>query len=221
MINGLHLRDLKPEEAIALQKQLAGDVIDDVPLGEVSTVAGIDVGFQDDLAIAAITLLDFPSLNPIDEVVSKRRVSFPYIPGLLSFREGPVVLDAISKSDERPDLLIFDGQGRAHPRRLGIACHIGLLTGIPSIGCGKSRLCGRHAEPASEKGNHVPLVHRDETIGAVVRTRDGVKPVFVSVGHLIDLESSIRLVLSCCTRYRLPEPTRLAHNLATRMKITG
>ena len=216
-----HPWNLEPKEAMLLQSELASQVIEDVPLAGISTVAGVDVGFQDDLAIAAIILLDFPGLNPINKAVSKRRVSFPYIPGLLSFREGPVILDAINKSDERPDLLIFDGQGRAHPRRLGIACHIGLLTGIPSIGCGKSRLCGRHAEPASEKGNHVPLVHRDETIGAVVRTRDGVKPVFVSVGHLIDLESSIRLVLSCCTRYRLPEPTRLAHNLATRMKITG
>lgn len=213
-----HPWDLKPKAAIVLQKELASQIIDDVPLGDISTVAGIDVGFQDDLAIAAIVLLDFPGLNVINQAVSKRRVSFPYVPGLLSFREGPVILDAIDKLSERPDLLIFDGQGRAHPRRLGIACHIGLLTGTPSIGCGKSRLCGRHGEPAREKGDSVPLVDNDETIGAVVRTRDGVKPVFVSAGHLVNLESSVRIILCCCTKYRLPEPTRLAHHLAAESK---
>jgi len=218
MLHVSHPWDLKAKEAIALQKKLALQVIDNVSLERITTVAGIDVGFKDDLAIAAIILLDFPDLDPIDTAVIERRVSFPYVPGLLSFREGPAVMDVIAKLDMKPDLIIFDGQGRAHPRRLGLACHIGLLTGIPSIGCGKSRLCGRHEEPAIEKGSHAPLLDKGEIIGAVVRTRTGVKPVYISAGHLIDIESSIRLVLACCKKYRLPEPTRLAHNLAASMK---
>jgi deoxyribonuclease V len=207
-----HPWDLRPKQAIALQRELAGEVIDDVPLGEISTVAGVDVAFRGDLAIAAIILLDFPALLPVDSAVVARRVSFPYIPGLLSFREGPAVMEAIDRVAHRLDLIIIDGQGRAHPRRFGIACHLGLLSGIPSIGC------GRHAEPPAEKGSHVPLLDGQETIGAVVRTRDRVKPVYVSAGHLIDLRSSIRLVLSCCTKYRLPEPVRLAHHLAASAK---
>ena len=127
-------------------------------------------------------------------------------------------MEAMGNLSVLPDLCIFDGQGKAHPRRLGIACHLGLITGIPSIGCGKSRLCGHHEEPDQGRGSHVPLVDTDERIGAVVRTREGVKPVYVSVGHRIDLASSIRIVLSCCTKYRLPEPTRQAHHLAAKTK---
>ena len=168
--------------------------------------------------MAAIIVLDFPGLVPVDSAVIVRRVSFSYVPGLLSFREGPAVMEAIERLARRPDLIIFDGQGRAHPRRFGIACHLGLLSGIPSIGCGKSRLCGRHDEPPAAKGGYVPLLEGDEPIGAVVRTRDRVKPVYISVGHLIDLPSSIKWVLSCCTKYRLPEPTRLAHHLAASRK---
>jgi len=213
-----HPWDLEPREAMRLQEELSRHVIDDMPLGEIATVAGIDVGFNGDLAIAALVLLDYPSLAPINTAVSTRRVTFPYVPGLLSFREGPVVMEVLGKLDERPDLIIFDGQGRAHPRRLGIACHIGLLSDVPSIGCGKSRLCGTHEEPATEKASHTPLLDKDETIGAVLRTRSGVRPVFVSAGHRVDLESSMKFVLSCCTRYRLPEPTRLAHRLAAESK---
>jgi len=213
-----HSWNLTPKEAAVLQKRLAREVIGDVPLPKVSTIAGVDVAFQNDTAIAAIVLLGYPDLQPIGSSIAKRRVTFPYVPGLLSIREGPVILDAMEALSVRPDLCIFDGQGRAHPRRLGIACHIGLITDIPAIGCGKSRLCGHHEEPDPAKGSHVPLVDKDETVGAVVRTRDGVKPVYVSIGHRIDLSSSIRMILSCCTKYRLPEPTRQAHHLAGKAK---
>ena len=213
-----HPWNLKPKEAMVLQKRLAGEVVDNVPLAKVSTVAGIDVAFQKDTAIAAVVLMGYPDLEPIETSVAKRPIAFPYIPGLLSFREGPVIMEALDNLGHRPDLCIFDGQGKAHPRRLGIACHIGLIIGIPSIGCGKSRLCGHHDEPGHTRGCHVPLMDKDDIIGAVVRTRDGIKPVYVSAGHLIDLESSIRMVLSCCTKYRLPEPIRHAHRLAESAK---
>lgn len=210
----VHAWALAPQEALALQKELAKQVIRENRLGPVSTVAGIDVGQNDDLAKAAVVVLSFPELKIKEFATATRRITFPYIPGLLSFREGPVVLDAVAKLSTPPDLLIFDGQGTAHPRRLGIASHIGLLTELPSIGCAKSRLCGRHKEPDSERGSHVPLIDNNETIGAVVRTRSGVKPVFVSVGHLVDLATSIYYVLACCRGFRLPETTRQAHRLA-------
>ncbi len=211
----MHTWDLAPQEALALQKELAKQVIRENRLGPVSTVAGIDVGQNDDLAKAAVVVLSFPELKIKEFATATRRITFPYMPGLLSFREGPVVLDAVAKLSTPPDLLIFDGQGIAHPRRLGIASHIGLLTELPSIGCAKSRLCGRHKEPGSERGSHVPLIDNNETIGAVLRTRSRVKPVFVSVGHLVDLAASIKYVLACCRGFRLPETTRQAHRLAT------
>jgi deoxyribonuclease V len=151
----------------------------------------------------------------VEYAIATRPATFPYIPGLLSFREGPVILDAMNKLSAAPDLLIFDGQGVAHPRRLGIASHIGLLLDLPSIGCAKSRLCGQHEEPGLERGSHVPLMDKGETIGSVVRTRSGVKPVFVSVGHRLDLRTSVEYVLACCRGYRLPETTRRAHLMAS------
>ena len=199
---------------MALQKQLTDQVVSENRMGKVTTVAGIDVGQQNDIAQAAVVVLNFPDLEIKEVAIARRRVQFPYIPGLLSFREGPVLLDAFDKLAVMPDLLIFDGQGRAHPRRLGIASHIGLLTGLPSIGCAKSRLCGQHHEPGPQRGSHVPLIDNGEVIGAVLRTRTGVKPVYVSVGHNIDLDTSIEYVLACCRKYRLPETTRQAHRLA-------
>jgi len=217
----VHAWDLAPQEALALQKKLARQVIRENRLGPVATVAGIDVGQNDDLAKAAVVVLSFPELKIKEFATATRRITFPYIPGLLSFREGPVVLDAVAKLSTPPDLLIFDGQGIAHPRRLGIASHIGLLTGLPSIGCAKSRLCGRHKEPDSERGSHVPLIDKNETIGAVVRTRSRIKPVFVSPGHRIDLATSIYYVLACCRGFRLPETTRQAHRLAEQQFYIG
>lgn len=203
-----------PQKAMALQKRLAGLVVCKRQLGPVATVAGIDVSLRDKVACAAVVALSYPDLKVVDHAIATRPATFPYIPGLLSFREGPAILDAMSRLSSMPDLLIFDGQGVAHPRRLGIASHIGLLTDIPAIGCAKSRLCGQHKEPGFERGSHVALIDNGEIIGAVVRTRRGVKPVFVSVGHRVDLSTGIKYVLSCCRGYRLPETTRLAHRLA-------
>lgn len=201
-----------------MQMALAGHIVRENRLGTVKTVAGIDVGMKGDMACAAIVVLNFPGLDVVEQTVAKRRITFPYIPGLLSFREGPVILDALDQLDREPDLLIFDGQGIAHRCRLGIASHIGLLTDFPSIGCAKSRLCGDYQEPDVERGSHVPLMDHGETIGAVVRTRTGVKPVFVSIGNRVDLKTSIDYVLECCRGYRLPETTRKPHRLASEWK---
>ncbi len=209
-----HRWDLSLQEALALQKKLAAQVIRERQLGPVSKVAGIDVGFHDNVARAAVVVLNYPGLKVVDYAIATRPATFPYIPGLLSFREGPVILDAMGKLAATPDLLIFDGQGIAHPRRLGMASHIGLLINLPAIGCAKSRLCGEHDEPGYERGSHVPLIDNGETIGAVVRTRSRVKPVFVSIGHRVDLPTSIEYVLACCRGYRLPETTRWADRIA-------
>ena len=210
----LHPWEISPQDARRLQMKLAAHIICENRLGTVKTVAGIDVGIKGNIACAAIVMLNFPGLDVTDQSTSTRRVTFPYVPGLLSFREGPVILDALNRLDRKPDLLIFDGQGIAHPRRLGIASHIGLLTEFPSIGCAKSRLCGQYQEPAVERGSQVPLLDHGETIGAILRTQTGVKPVFVSIGHRVDLKTSVDYVLACCKGYRLPETTRKSHRLA-------
>jgi len=210
-----HDWNLPPKEAIALQRELARRVQRTGTPAPVTTVAGVDAGYRDGIARAAIVVLRYPSLKVVDSAVAHRPVEYPYVPGLLTFREGPAVLDALAKLTVTPDLFIFDGQGIAHPRRLGIASHIGVLVDAPSIGCAKSRLCGVYEEPGERKGSFSPLRDRGETIGAVLRTRTGVKPVFVSIGHRVDLSAAIHYVLACCTRYRLPETTRLAHRLAS------
>jgi len=209
-----HPWDLSPREALALQEKLTGLLIPEKRFNQVMTVAGIDVGFTDDTARAAIVVLQYPDLDILDQATASQPVTFPYIPGLLTFREGPVIIEAFRKLKLRPDLLIFDGQGQAHPRRLGIASHIGLLLDRPAIGCAKSRLCGQYEEPAPTRGSFSPLIHKGEIVGAVLRTRDRVKPVFVSPGHKIDLHASLEYVLTCCRGFRLPETTRLAHRLA-------
>jgi deoxyribonuclease V len=212
---------MSPQDARQLQRKLAVRVIRENRLGPVKTIVGIDVGMKGKMACAAIAVFNFPKLDLIAQATAARQVKYPYAPGLLSFREGPVIFDALNRLDRIPDLLIFDGQGIAHPRRLGIASHIGLLADIPSIGCAKSRLCGQYREPGIERGSHVPLMVHEETIGAVVRTRTHVKPVFVSIGHRIDLKTSIDVVLRCCKGFRLPETTRLAHRLAEECKNTN
>ncbi len=209
-----HPWDLSPQAARALQRELAGRVVRQTDMGPVNTVAGLDVGYRDGLAWAAVVVLSYPELVVVDQALARRQVSFPYVPGLLSFREGPAVLDALARLASPPDLLIFDGHGLAHPRRFGLACHVGLRVDIPSIGCAKSRLVGVYEEPGPEQGSYSLLLDGDETIGAVVRTRAGVKPVFVSTGHRVDLVTAIRYVLACCRGYRLPETTRRAHRLA-------
>jgi len=181
---------------------------------EVERVAGVDVGIRDEVATAAVVVLGFPDLELAEVRVAREPVRMPYIPGLLSFRECPAVAAAWEALVLEPDVVLVDGQGIAHPRRLGIAAHLGLLIDRPTVGCAKSRLCGKHGEPGEERGAHVPLRDGDEVIGAVVRTRTRVKPLYVSPGHRITLEESIRYVLECGRGYRLPEPTRLAHQAA-------
>jgi deoxyribonuclease V len=177
-------------------------------------VAGVDVSVKDRQARSAVVLLSFPQLDPLEAAVADRPATFPYIPGLLAFREGPVALEALGKLTQKPDVLIFDAQGLAHPRRMGLATHLGVLLDMPSVGCAKSRLCGEYTEPDVTRGSWTSLNDGSDVIGAVVRTRDNVKPVFVSVGHRMSLEVAIKLVLGCARNYRLPETTRWAHRVA-------
>lgn len=212
-----HPWDLDPAEAIALQQELRKHIITEDRLNGVQRVAGVDVGFEDDFSItrAAVVVLRYPELALVEKAIACRPTSFPYVPGLLSFREIPAVLEALERLTTLPDLLICDGQGIAHPRRMGIAAHLGLITDIPAIGVGKKRLCGAYGKAPERKGEWTPLRDRHEVIGAVLRTREGVKPVFVSPGHRISLETAISYVMGCVTRYRLPETTRLADRLAS------
>lgn len=212
-----HSWDLTPREAMALQSRLATQVVRHDELGPVRRVAGIDVGFEDAgrTARAAVAVLGYPSLQLEASALVRQPVRFPYVPGLLSFRELPAVLAAMAELPLRPDLLLCDGQGLAHPRRCGLACHLGLLLDLPTIGVAKRRLIGEHAEPPAERGAWVPLRDGGEIVGAVLRTRAGVKPLYVSPGHRIGLTSSIEWVMRCLTRYRLPETTRWAHRLAS------
>lgn len=210
-----HAWDVTPNQAIGIQKTLRREVVTENRLGRVEAVAGVDVGFPDrQTARAAVVVLSFPELRPLDCAVAEVPVAFPYIPGLLAFREVPAVLEAVEKLQVWPDLFIFDAQGIAHPRRLGLASHAGLLLDRPSIGCAKSRLIGRYVEPGPARGDRSPLSDGDEQIGAVLRTRSRVKPVYVSIGHRIDLDTAVRYVLDCTPKYRLPETTRYAHRLA-------
>ena len=179
-----------------------------------SLIAGVDAAFCGESVIAVASVFAYPSLIHRYDATSQEDVRFPYIPGLLSFREGQAFISAIKKLKPIPDVIIVDGQGIAHPLGIGIASHIGVLLGIPTIGCAKTRLVGEHVEPGPERGQWTPLIYKKERIGAVLRTRDGVKPVFVSPGNLIDLDSSIEIVLHSLTRYRLPEPIRRADRLS-------
>jgi deoxyribonuclease V len=208
---------LTPKEAIDLQNSLRQQVIDRNCFDAPQRIAGVDVGFeaQGSVTRAAVAVLSYPTLQPLEASIARRPTTFPYIPGLLSFREVPAILQALSKLHQPPDILLCDGQGMAHPRRFGLACHLGLYTDIPSVGVAKTRLIGSHAAVAQEKGSWVPLIDKNETIGAVVRTRSAVKPLYISIGHKISLASSIELVLACTTRYKLPETTRAAHRLAS------
>ena len=214
--NPIHPWDLKPEEAMALQTKLSARVIriSRIKLEDIVNVAGVDTAYRKGIAYAAAVVMTLTDLKILEEAVAAKPVRFPYVPGLFSFREGPVILEALDKLKTAPDLLMLDGQGVAHPRRFGIASHIGLLTDIPAIGCAKTRLVGNYEEPPLTRGGVSYLTDDKKTIGAVVRTRPGVKPVFVSIGHLVDLNDSIQMVLKSCRGYRLPEPVRRAHDLS-------
>lgn len=205
------------EEAIVIQQELRREIITEDQFGSINCVAGVDVGFEESGSVtrAAVAVLGFPDLKLQEQAIARRPTTFPYIPGFLSFREVPAVLDALEQLSITPDLLLCDGQGIAHPRRLGIACHIGLLVNLPAIGVAKSLLVGKHADPSDERGAWQPLQHRGETIGAVLRTRPGTKPLYISSGHRISLPTAIDYVMACTTKYRLPETTRSAHKLAS------
>ncbi|MBP6808932.1 MAG: deoxyribonuclease V [Chromatiaceae bacterium] len=204
-------------EARAVQERLHDQVVRRDELTQVRRVAGLDVGFPGggDETRAGVAILSFPDLLLLESASARRRTVFPYVPGLLSFREAPALLEALASLSEPPQLLLCDGQGYAHPRRCGLACHLGVLTGIPSIGVAKSRLIGEHGPLGPEKGDWTPLWDHDEIIGALVRTRRNVQPLYISVGHKISLETAVRFVLACTTRFRLPETTRWAHRLAS------
>ncbi len=200
-----------------MQQELRAHLILTDHLEPVRRVAGVDVGFEaaGTVTRAAVAVLRYPELDVLETAIARRPTAFPYIPGLLSFRELPAVLAALEQLREPPDLLLCDGQGIAHPRRFGIASHLGLLVDIPAIGVAKTRLCGTHEEPPNQRGAWTPLWGQGEIIGAVLRTRPGVKPLYISPGHRVGLETALAYVMGCCTRYRLPETTRHAHRLAS------
>lgn len=219
-VHEMHDLDISPSEAGRLQKELAPKITAGPPLDleGVRYVAGADVSTEGDRAYATVVVLGFPGLSPVEVRGFEAELTFPYVPGLLAFREIPAVVGALEKIETPVDAIIFDAQGLAHPRRMGLASHLGLFLDVPSVGCAKTRLVGTHEEPGDEKGSASDLVHRDEVVGRVLRTRRGVSPVFVSVGNNIDLPSAVDLVLACSPKYRLPETTRQAHNAANRMR---
>jgi deoxyribonuclease V len=209
-----HSWDVDPERAKDIQLRLRERVVTSPSGRRPGIVGGVDVSVRAGQARAAVVLLSFPELEPLEAATAEAPVTFPYIPGLLAFREGHVVLEAIGRLEKQPDVLIFDGHGLAHPRRMGLATHLGVLLDMPSVGCAKSRLCGEHDEPDTKKGSWTELRDDNEVVGAVVRTRSLVRPVFVSIGHRVDLETAVKLVIDCSPRYRLPETTRWAHRVA-------
>lgn len=219
----VHRWSLTPKAAVRLQQRLAPRVRIEPLTGPARLVAGADLAFSPDgrRCLAGLVVYDLEQQAVVEEVLAWRPVRFPYVPGLLSFREIPAVLVAARKLKIRPDVFMFDGQGYAHPRRVGLASHAGLVLDMPSIGAAKSRLIGEHADPPLDAGSHTPLTHHGEIIGVVLRTRPGIRPLYISIGHRVTLEDAIAITLRCVTRYRLPEPTRLAHQLVTRNRARG
>jgi deoxyribonuclease V len=212
-IGSLHGWRLSPSEARELQYKLAALVSRTNALTTPGYIAGVDISVDRarGMGRGAVVVLSYPELEVAEVQTVEDTIDFPYVPGLLSFREAPITLAACAKLKITPDLILVDGQGIAHPRRLGLASHLGLFLDVPTIGCAKSRLCGAHGALADEAGSYAELKDGDETIGAVLRTKAGVNPLYVSIGHKVDLESAVYWVLQCCRGYRLPEPTRLAH----------
>lgn len=219
-IETLHPWDVTPQAAVALQHQLAARLITDRPLdlAHVRTIAGVDVSVRGGESQAAVVVARFPDMLPVETVLVRQPTPFPYIPGLLSFREGPVLVEAFRRLQHAPDVFLFDGMGRIHPRRIGIASHMGLWLDVPTVGCGKTHFIGTYDPPGDEQGAYSLLTDKGEVIGAVLRTRARVRPVYISAGHQIDLDSALRLVLACTGKYRLPTPIRLAHAAAGRFE---
>lgn len=227
-IHTLHEWSVTPQEAIAIQNSLRERLIYDTPLDmeAISLVGGVDVSVKPDadgipISRAAVVVLTFPELKVIEVARAEMPTPFPYIPGLLTFREGPVLVKAFEALQQEPDAFIFDGMGRAHPRRMGIAAHMGLWLEKPTVGCGKTYLIGKFDAVPVEAGGYSTLTDRGETIGVVLRTRTNVKPVFISVGHRANLNAAVELTLRCTTKYRLPEPIRAAHNAAGQSSTEG
>lgn len=207
----LHSWEVNPQEAIKIQKDLKSNISLKKSFSKIDKIAGADVSYYQNKMIAGVIIFEFPNLKIIERQFFVSPVNFPYIPGLLTFREGPSLLAAFKKIKNEPDIILFDGQGIAHPRRMGIATHLGLFLGKPTIGCAKSRLSGKYTSVGEEKGDYALLEEGEEVLGAVLRTRKRVKPIFVSPGHKIDLPNSIEIVLKCIVKYRLPLPVREAH----------
>ncbi|MBI3328034.1 MAG: endonuclease V [Nitrospinae bacterium] len=220
----LHPWQVTTHEAIAIQKRLRAQVITQNSVGDIRYIAGADIATSKDSpkAYAGVVVLSYPAMEVVEARGLEDEVPFPYVPGLLAFREGPVLIKVFEQLQTEPDVLVFDGQGLAHPRGMGIATHMGLILDKPSIGCAKSLLFGRHQEPDQGKGAWTDL--RDpqgNLIGAVVRSKPKTSPIFISIGHRLDLPTAVRLSLECARGYRIPEPTRLAHNFVTRLSRTG
>ena len=215
-IHRLHDWNLTTLEARNLQNRLATEISRVGSVIEPRFIAGVDVSIRKSrgMGTAAVVVLEYPELNLVETKIMQGEIDFPYVPGLLSFREAPLILQAFEQLTPTPDLIMVDGQGIAHPRRLGIAAHLGLFFDTPTIGCAKSRLCGTHKEPAPEPGNYEELTDKNENIGVVLRTKYNTKPVYISIGNKIAIEDAIFWVMRCCRGYRLPEPTRLAHQAA-------
>jgi deoxyribonuclease V len=209
----LHEWEVSSTRAKEIQLSLAKRVVTENGVIDPRLVAGIDISSPDAHGVArgAVVVLSYPELSIVEIEIAQGKITMPYIPGLLSFRESPLILDACAKLSNIPALVLIDGQGIAHPRRLGLASHVGLFLGLPTIGCAKSILCGQHPPLAEEVGSHAELLDNGEIIGAALRTKSRVRPIYVSVGHKIDLASALQWVINCCRGYRLPEPTRLAH----------
>ena len=221
IIHDIHRWDIGYREAAALQERLRKEIIVSGQGRRMRLVAGADVSCEKrgDLLWAAVVVMDIDTLSVVETAHHISRVSFPYIPGLLSFREGPILLSALETLSVTPDAVIFDGQGIAHPRGFGLAAHLGLILGIPTVGCAKKRLVGEHDQVGEERGNKTPLMFGGETVGYVVRTKRKTKPVFVSPGNLISPEDSAELVLAATGRHRIPEPVREAHILVNRLRM--
>lgn len=213
----LHSWQMTPDQAKTVQRELAVMVSRRNGFDAVRLVAGVDISAPNaaGLARAAVVVLSYPELAPVERKVVTKEVTFPYVPGLLSFRESPLIIAACEELEATPDLILVDGQGIAHPRRLGLASHLGLLWDRPTIGCAKSRLCGEHKMVPAEPGSYAEITDNGEVIGAVLRTKAGVAPLYISIGHKVDLETAISWVVRCCRGQRLPEPTRLAHLAAS------
>ncbi len=216
-VNSTHPWVKTVAEAKIIQEQLKDKVITEDRLGKVKYVAGVDIGFEDNYTIsqAAIAVLSFPELELVEKAIASIPTAFPYVPGYLSFREIPAILAAFPQLKTTPDLILCDGQGLAHPRRFGLACHLGVLLDLPTIGVAKSLFIGKHEAIATAKGSYQPLIDKGETIGVALRSRDNVKPIYVSIGHKISLNTAIDYVMNCLTKYRLPETTRWADKLAS------